>query len=178
VTKSRSRHGLTCSAIQLHLIGALASLHQLSTTDSLTSPPFASASLSHAKLFRPMLPNKSTWTPRQDTSGDHGAIWLCPLTLPAGLVLHSPSASSLPIYLFYLPFMYFVDHALSALVRSRGFTLRAPSALGTKGARSSLRGERGLSLWEMSLSPPYDHHHNIVFGHLPPLPAPRPHCLS
>ncbi|KAJ6557112.1 hypothetical protein B0H10DRAFT_1192677 [Mycena sp. CBHHK59/15] len=65
---------------------------------------------------------------------------------------------------------------LPALVRSRGFTPPAPSALGTKGARSSFQGERGLSLWEMSLPQPYEHHLDLAFAPSSPvhLPYPRP----
>jgi hypothetical protein len=129
-------------------------------------------------VAREALPTQSCLMHRPGPQDRIPLATMAPSGCACPLVLHSPSASSLPIYLFYLPFMYFVGHALPALVRSRGFTVRAPSALETKGARSSLRGERGLSLWEMSLPPPYEHHHNIAFGHPPPLPAPRPHCLG
>jgi hypothetical protein len=64
-----------------------------------------------------------------------------------------------------------------SIVRPRGFTRGAPSALGTKGAPSSLRGSVDYSLWEeMSLPPPYEHHHFLAYAPSSPidLPYPRP----
>ncbi|KAJ7825446.1 hypothetical protein B0H13DRAFT_326315 [Mycena leptocephala] len=58
---------------------------------------------------------------------------------------------------------------------TRGFTPGAPSALGTKGAPSSLPGRADCPWWEeISLPPPYEHHHDYIPSSPIGLPSPRP----
>ncbi|KAJ6552366.1 hypothetical protein B0H10DRAFT_1250806 [Mycena sp. CBHHK59/15] len=101
--------------------------------------------------------------------------WFRALTQPF-LDGHAPSPSDGAVYTYI-----WADSARcarpwgSVLVRSRGFTPRAPSALGTKGAPSSLRGSADYLLWEeMSLSSPYEHHHDLAYAPSSPIDLPYP----
>ncbi|KAJ7815019.1 hypothetical protein B0H14DRAFT_1413397 [Mycena olivaceomarginata] len=76
-----------------------------------------------------------------------------------------------------------VHYPLPALVHSRGFTPRAPFALGTKGALSSLRGEYGLSFVRgdvvaTGLQAPPRPRLCPVLVHRPRLPPPCPHITG